>query len=154
MDEFGTKIYRTGQEAESAAVLGPARIDQKPTVAPPDSLDARMAFSIAPIIGLLLGGFATFPTVSIMALTALVGLGWLAISIGFVKSLIKRKTISLGNKNSGLPSLTILLPLYKGANMVQQLADMLQHIDYPNELIDCLIQDEHAFRTWSVHRDK
>jgi hypothetical protein len=44
MDEFGTKIYRTGQEAESAAVLGPARIDQKPTVAPPDSLDARMAF--------------------------------------------------------------------------------------------------------------
>jgi cellulose synthase/poly-beta-1,6-N-acetylglucosamine synthase-like glycosyltransferase len=139
MDEFGTKIYRTGQEAESAAVLGPARIDQKPTVAPPDSLDARMAFSIAPIIGLLLGGFATFPTVSIMALTALVGLGWLAISIGFVKSLIKRKTISLGNKNSGLPSLTILLPLYKGANMVQQLADMLHHIDYPNELIDCLI---------------
>ena len=156
MDDSGQQFYRGMQEAVSVVVHGGASLDRKPTSAPPNAQSTHMAFSIVPIVTLLLVGFITRPAFTLMALSALAGLGWLAVLIGFVKSLIGRGKIAKRDKSSTLPSVTILLPLYKEANMVQQLADMLRRIDYPNELMDCLIlleADDHGTTLAAVHAD-
>ena len=156
MDDSEQQFYRGMQEAVSVAVRGGAIIDQQPVVAPPNAQSTHMAFSIMPIATLLLVGFITRPAFTLMALSALAGLGWLAILTGFIKSLMRRGKIDRAHKNSTLPSVTILLPLYKEANMVQQLAGMLRRIDYPNDLIDCLIlleADDHSTALAAVHAD-
>lgn len=156
MDDSEQQFYRGMQEAVSSAVLGGAIIDQKPAVAPPNAQSTNMAFSILPIAALLLVGFITRPAFTLMALSALAGVGWVAILTGFVKSLIGRGEIAKSHKNGTLPSVTILLPLYNEANMVQQLAGMLRRIDYPHDLIDCLIlleADDHDTALAALHAD-
>ena len=139
MDDSQHQPYRGMQErAASIASAGPF-IDHRQALTPPDAQGSRMAFTILPAFGLLIVGFATVPALTLMALAAAVGLAWLPIFIGFVKSGLRRQNSIRTCATDDLPSVTILLPLKDEANMVQQLAEMLRRIDYPATLIDCLV---------------
>lgn len=156
MSDSHNQIYRNMQQAGARIGLGGVLADRQKEIPPPHAQSPFMVFSIAPILTLLGFGFATAPALTLMVLTTIVGLGWLVVCIGFVKSLMRRGKIGRAHKNNTLPSVTILLPLYKEANMVQQLAGMLRRIDYPNDLIDCLIlleADDHSTALAAVHAD-
>jgi cellulose synthase/poly-beta-1,6-N-acetylglucosamine synthase-like glycosyltransferase len=145
MDEPENKTYRGMRETTSAAgfntAFTEARGERSRAITPPDAGSSLMALSIVPIVVLLLFGFATAPALTLMMLAAAIGLSWLPIFIGFAKSVCTGRPVDANRtmRADELPSVTILLPLKDEANMVQQLADMLRRIEYPAELIDCLV---------------
>ena len=106
---------------------------------PPSCKDALMMLSIAPCVAFMTFGFALYPAISLIILSLLVVTGWLPVIIGFFKSALHKPETIKPLTDTELPKLTILLPLHEEANMLQQLADMLNAIDYPSEKLDCLV---------------
>jgi glycosyltransferase XagB len=104
----------------------------------PNSKNALMVLSIVPLILILALGLVFAPAFAITLLTLGVSLGWLPVIIGFVKTQFKARAPA-DDRLDTLPMLTILIPLYKEANMVGQIAEMLKAIEYPEEKLECLI---------------
>lgn len=104
----------------------------------PTSKNALTVLSIVPLIFILTVGLIFARSLTITLLTLAVSLGWLPVIIGFVKTWFKAPAAA-DDRLETLPMLTILIPLYKEANMVEQIAEMLKAIDYPDDRVECLI---------------
>lgn len=105
----------------------------------PSCKDALMILSIAPGVAFTAFGFAVYPVITIISMSLLVATGWLPVIVGHFKTAAHTPETIKPLADAELPTLSLLLPLYKEANMLQQLADMLNAIDYPSEKLDCLI---------------
>lgn len=105
----------------------------------PSCKDALMVLSITPSVALFAFGFVLYPAITLGAISLLVVTGWLPVIVGFLRLTTKTPEAIPPLADVELPTLTILLPLYKEANMLQQLADMLNALDYPSEKLNCLI---------------
>lgn len=70
-------------------------------------------------------------------------LGWLPVLVGFARHHIRHWRGELGAKYRqqapSLPTITIVLPLYQEANMVEQLAQAMAKLDYPSTHLDCMV---------------
>jgi glycosyltransferase XagB len=88
-------------------------------------------------------------------LYGLVVLSWIPILVGAVQLGFKHWTQPtqppvLSSPTETLPRITILLPVYKEANMLAQLSDMLSDLDYPADKLQCLLLIEADDRTTAL----
>lgn len=126
-DQTGDKSPATKLPAKLAVIDGA-----------PSCKEARMIVSITLGVAILFAGFALYPVITLVTLSSLVATGWLPVIFGLFKTSVSNAETAQPLADDALPTLTILLPLYEEANMLQQLADMLNAIDYPSEKLDCL----------------
>lgn len=105
-----------------------------------------MALSLVPLALLGTIGFIGVPIVALNALHILMIIGWLPVLLGWVKTMVRLRSPLPASDDTAemvaddeLPSLTVLLPLYKEANMLGQIAEMLRAIEYPPQLLDCML---------------
>jgi len=94
------------------------------------------------VLGLIIGGFAVLPDATIAALTALVALPFLCVTALRLVALRQALASSKGKARVGrprfqrapdrlLPVYTVLVPLYREANVLPGLVRSLQALDYP-----------------------
>lgn len=66
-------------------------------------------------------------------------LGWLPVLLGTLPRRRGKDVPTLRKEKPGLPSITILLPVFNETNMAAQLAKAMARLDYPPERLDCMV---------------
>lgn len=101
-----------------------------------------MYIPIIILLGLLAIDFYLNPNlpISIILAMAAMVLVWLVVIGGWLWLAVRgRKTNYAAIANSDLPTITILLPVHREANMLGQLIQMLHALDYPRDKLDCMM---------------
>jgi cellulose synthase/poly-beta-1,6-N-acetylglucosamine synthase-like glycosyltransferase len=143
-------------DAALEAHLWPQRIDEavhgllrsRPLASAGARHETWQGMAAAALAGLLIGGFAVLPDITIAALTALVAVPFLCVTalrlVALRQALASRRKASPGSRAERvpdrlLPVYSVLVPLYREANVLPGLCQALAALDYPTAKLEVFL---------------